>query len=174
MDYYIICQDERVINFAEPIAGIALDKNAMKKKQRETIDEMPMQFYIKEKQENQYIDYIEKPIPLVSDKLKTIMENFQEDTFYRPVVLADIKRMKQDLYWNIVPKAVSCLSNKSEFNKNGTLKKLIIDESKIGFNKIFKIDGILEEFTVLSLDLAEAILRRDFTGIKFKKIEKQY
>ncbi|MBV7275320.1 hypothetical protein I6U48_20685 [Clostridium sp. PL3] len=170
MEYFIICQDKRVLNSVEPI-GVSkeIDKNIDTKVE----DEMPVQFYIKEKKENEYVDYIEGQTPLISDKLKYIFEKFQEDIFLKPAVLADIKRMRQDLYWIMIPQAVECLSPKAEFNKDGTLKRLVIDETKIGFTKIFKVDGILENFIMISLDLAESILRRDFTGIKLERVEKE-
>lgn len=169
MEYFIICQDKRVLNSVEPIGvSKAIDKNIDTKAE----DEMPVQFYIKEKKENEYVDYIDGQAPLISDKLKYIFEKFQEDIFLKPAVLADIKRMKQDLYWIMIPQAVECLSPKAEFNKNGTLKKLVIDETKIGFTKIFKVDGILENLIIISLDLAESILRRDFIGIKLERVEK--
>lgn len=72
----------------------------------------------------------------------------------------------------MIPQAVECLSPKAEFNKDDTLERLVIDETKIGFTKIFKVDGILENFIMISLDLAESILRRDFTGIKLERVEK--
>lgn len=169
MEYFIICQDKRVLNSVEPIGvAKAIDKNIDTKAE----DEMPVQFYIKEKKENEYVDYIDGQAPLISDKLKYIFEKFQEDIFLKPAVLADIKRMRQDLYWIMIPQTVECLSPKAEFNKDGTLKKLVIDETKLGFTKIFKIEGILENFIIISLDLAESILRRDFTGIKLERVEK--
>ncbi|WP_411680964.1 hypothetical protein [Clostridium thailandense] len=170
MEYFIICKDKRVLNSVEPI-GVSkeIDKNIDTKVE----DEMPVQFYIKEKKENEYVDYIDGQAPLISDNLKYIFEKFQEDIFLKPAVLADVKRMRQDLYWIMIPQAVECLSPKAKFNKDGTLKRLVIDETKIGFTKIFKVDGILENFIMISLDLAESILRRDFTGIKLERVEKE-
>lgn len=169
MEYFIICQDQRVLNSVEPIGvAKAIDKNIDTK----ITDEMPVQFYIKEKKENEYVDYIEGQVPLISDKLKYIFEKFQEDTFLKPAVLADVKRMRQDLYWLMIPQSIDCLSPKTEFKKDGTLKRLVIDENKIGFTKIFKVEGILENFIILSLDLAESILRGDFIGIKLERVEK--
>ncbi len=173
MEYYIIYQDKRISNFAEPIGTLdETEKNIIKNGNVKHIDEMPIQFYIKEKNENQYLDYIEKPVPLVSDKLKQLLEKLQRDMFFKPVIIADKKLMKQNIYWLIVPKGINCISPKSEFDKNGTLKSLVIDENKVGHSKIFKVEGVLEEIIIMSLDLAECILRRDFEGIRFKKVEK--
>lgn len=78
MEYFIICQDKRVLNSVEPIG---VSKAIHKNMDLKGTDEIPVQFYIKEKKENEYVDYIEGKVPLISDKLKYIFEKFQEDTF---------------------------------------------------------------------------------------------
>lgn len=173
MDYYIISQDERITDFAEPTGLLKLiDKDELRRNGSINLTEDPVQVYIKEKSENEYIDFIERPVPLISDKLKQLFDNYQKDMAYRPVVLADVKHMKQDLYWLIVPKRIDCLSEKSEFNIDETLKRLVIDEGKVGKNRIFSIYGIIESLILINLDVVESILRRDFCGIRFKKIER--
>ncbi|MBC2582568.1 serine protease [Clostridium sp. DJ247] len=136
-------------------------------------DEMPIQFDIKEKSSSEYIDFIEKPVPLVSDNLKKLLQKYDKKIFFKPIVLCDRKQEKQDLYWLMVPDSIDCLSDKSEFNKDGTLKRLVIDKKKVGNFKIFKVNGIIEDLMLVRLDAAESILRRDFTGIKLKKVEKE-
>ncbi|TYQ16970.1 UNVERIFIED_CONTAM: hypothetical protein Cloal_3560 [Acetivibrio alkalicellulosi] len=161
MEYYLIYQDNRIENFAEPM-GVSKIIN---------MDDLPVQFYIKDKSENEYIDFIEKPVTLISEKLKQIFEIYQKGIFYKPVVLADKKRMRQDLYWLMLPQKRECLSLQTEFNKNDTIKRIVIDEKKAGNYSIFSIDGIIENFIVVNLDVAESVLRSDFFGIKFKKVE---
>ncbi|WP_276918648.1 hypothetical protein [Aneurinibacillus aneurinilyticus] len=38
---------------------------------------------------------------------------------------------------------------------------------------LYRIDGILEDYILISLDVAESLLRRGFTGIRLKKVEKE-
>ena len=174
MEYYIIYQDERIYNFTEP-TGVAkvIDLSLIKRGKIEALDDSPVQVYIKEKSENEYIDFIDKPVTLISENLKQVFDAYDEKIFFKPVVFADAKRMKQDLYWLMVPEGVKCLSSDSEFNRDETLKKLVIDEERVGFSKIFKVSDILEDIIVVNQDVAESILRRDFTGIRLKKVQRE-
>jgi hypothetical protein len=88
-------------------------------------------------------------------------------------MLADVKKMKQNLYWLCIPKDIEALSCQSEFKMDGSLKKLVISEKKVNFRKIFRITGIIEYIVILNQDVAESILRRDFYGITLKKIDKE-
>lgn len=172
MEFFILSQDNTIPDPVEP-AGIlkVIDRDMIKKENIHKMDELAVQFEIKENNRSVYIDFIENPVPLVSDKLKELLGKYEERIFLKPVLLADIKHLRQDVYWLLVPDSMDCLSSKSEFNKNGTVKRIVIDENKIRFRKVFKIKGILENLIILRLDVAESLLRRDFTGIRLKKVE---
>ena len=45
------------------------------------MDDLPVQFYIKEKKENEYIDFIDKPVPLASEQLKNVFEIYEKNIF---------------------------------------------------------------------------------------------
>ena len=172
MDYYIMCQDDTISDFAEPVGiSAVIYKDAVKKGQIQFFDKLPEQFYIKQKSSIQYIDYLDKPVHLVSDAFKQLLEfSFRKTIFFKPIVLADKKMMRQDLYWMIVPEIIDCLSKESEFNKDGTLKKLVIDINKTGCSTFFKIEGIMEDYIILREDVAEKILKEGLVGIKFLKV----
>jgi hypothetical protein len=174
MNYFIILQDERVQDAVEPM-GISrvITKEMLTKKKARDMDKLNLQFQIREQDTTEYVDFIEKPVPLLSDRCKQIIEKYVPKLYVKSVVLKDMKRLRQELYWLIVPPRIDCLSEQSEFHKDGTLKRLVIDESKAAPYKIFKIEGIMEEYILISLDVAESLLRRDFTGIRLKKVEKE-
>lgn len=171
MDYFILSRDERV-PYSVKLPGLSEVKEQLKKGNTQKVDDSPVSISITKSSLDEYTDFIETPVPLASDRLKQILEKYDPDIFLKPVVLADMKHMAQDLYWLMVPFSMDCLSLKSEFNKDGTIKKLVIDEEKAGPLKIFKIDGIREDFIIVTLDVAESILRRDFTGIRLKRMGK--
>lgn len=174
MNFFIISQDSRISNYAEPIGVFnAIDVDAVQRADIDAFDDMPVQLSIKEKEENEYLDFIEKPVPMISEKMKQVFEIYQKDIFFKPVVLTDIKKMKQALYWITIPPKVKCLSGKSEFNKDGSLRKLVIDSKKASFYRVFKIDGILEDFIIVNTDMAEGILRRDLFGFLLGKTDQE-
>ncbi|MGG1392164.1 serine protease, partial [Brevibacillus brevis] len=66
------------------------------------LDEAVIQFDIKQKKENDYLDFLDRPIPLYSNRLKTIIHKFAPKLFVKSVVLVDMERIKQDLYWLMI------------------------------------------------------------------------
>ncbi len=172
MEYFIISQDIAIPDQVQPVGILkVIDRESIKPENIRKMDELAVQFEIKENNKAVYVDFIENPVPLVSDRLKDILSKYEERIFFKPVLLADIKNTRQDVYWLLVPDSIECLSDKSEFNKNGTVKNLVLDENKVRFRKVFKVKGILENLIIIRLDVAESLLRREFTGIKLKKAE---
>ena len=171
MEYLIMSQDNRWGDVIEPIGVPRTNKGELIKESPVYQDEIPpVQYYIKEKKQNNIIDLLERPIPLISDKLKTILMTLEKSIVFSPVVLADLKLGTQFLYWHMEPQSIECLSPETEFNKNGTIKKLVIDAKKASGYRVFRVKNTIENFTIINLIVAESILRRGFTGIKMIKI----
>lgn len=174
MDYFLMFQDKKLSEAIQPV-GITrvipdefFDKGTPLK-----TDEGPIQFYLKDGWNPVYVDFIERPISLISDKLKPVIEKYQREVFFKPVILGDRKRMKQEVYWRLIPPSRSCLSEQSEFYPTKTIKKLVLDSRKVTGYHIFQIGGIMEKLIVVDLALAESILRRYPTGVCFQKIEQE-
>ncbi|QOS97240.1 serine protease [Brevibacterium sp. JNUCC-42] len=172
MSYFILSQDNRLLDAVEP-AGLTslLTKEMLTEEKVHVLDELVLQVPIQQKEYVTYVDYIQRPIPLLSDRLKQLVVKYVPKMMCKAVVLADREQMRQDLYWVFVPPSLACLSDQTEFYQDGTVKRLILDLDKIGRRTFFRIDGIREEHLVVNLGLAESILRRDFTGIQLQKIE---
>jgi len=170
MDYFIMSQDKTLLDAVQP-TGTAnqIQRTPFKRLDPKQLDDQPVQFYIKESFNPIYIDFIEHPLPLVTDTVKTLLEKYQTNIFFKPVLLTDLKRMRQELYWLIIPPSISCLADESVYNVNGTLKKMVLDSGKLKRAKIFTIKGIMENYIIVRLDVAESLIRRNFIGIKFTK-----
>ncbi len=174
MNFFVVSQDGRISNNVEPIGVFsAINVDAVQRAEVDAFDDMPIQILIKEKEESEYLDFIEKPVLMISEKMKQVFEMYQKDIFFKPVVLTDTEKMMQVLYWLTIPQKVKCLSKKSEFNKDGSLRKLVIDSKKASLYKVFKIDGILEDFIIVNTDIAESMLRRDLYGFLLRKIDNE-
>ena len=173
MDFFMMTQDRTIPHTVEPVGILkVIDREMIKKENIHKLDgNIPAQLSIKDDSKAEYVDFIECPLTLVSDRLKELLVKYDDGIFFKPILLADIKRSRQEIYWLMIPKSVDCLLPESEFNKNGTLKNAVIDTGRIGFSKIFKINGIMENIIAIRLDLAESILRRDFAGISLKRID---
>lgn len=172
MNYFILTQDERIPNVVEPV-GIAsvIKKERLAMEHLEELEALDRQFPVLEKAENDYIDYLEKPIPLLSNPLKRLIKKYAPKMPMKSVVLVNQKEKSQVLYWLMIPPTIACLSPQTEFHPDGTVKRLVIEEELAASSSIFKIEGIKEEHIVVNVALAESLLRRDFRGIRLRKIE---
>ncbi len=172
MEYFIIMQDDRIINYAEP-SGLSkvINKDHVRNADIEALNTDPVMVYVKDKDESEFIDVIEKPVLLISDKIKQVFDMFGNGEFYKPVVIGDPKHMDTHIYHLVIPNKVECLSKLSEFNPDGTIKRLVLDRSKLLGEHIFSVDGIREYFIIVDLDVVESIIRSDYLGIKFKSVE---
>ncbi|AKG37732.1 hypothetical protein VK70_12500 [Paenibacillus durus ATCC 35681] len=119
----------------------------------------------------EYKDWMDRPIPMVSDELKNIFEIYQPNINWKLVVLANVRQLTQKLYW--VPKLnqVDCLSQQSEWHKNGILKKMVIDREAIRTYKICNVRGSLAQETIVDLDVAECLLKFNMSGFRLQQVE---
>lgn len=174
MEYFVLLQDHRINDVICP-EGISRKRSAPGR-----ADELwysgdqellPVQYYLKEQSRNCYVDWLERPVQLASEQLKILLQKYQPDLKCQPVVLADLKRQRQDLYWRINVKPVDCLASQSEFKKDGTVIRLVLDGEKAYGYDLFGVSGVAEPLILVSLDLAESLLRRKFFGIRLRRVE---
>ena len=174
MNYFILSQDERITNAVEPIGISQVIRREMLTPERVSeLDDLDRQFPVLQKNASDYIDFIEKPIPLLSDPVKRLVEKYEPRLPLKSIVLMDQAALSQTLYWLVIPPKVACLSDRTEFHLDGTVKKLVIDEALAAPYTIFKIDGIKEDYLIVNIELAESLLRRSFRGIRIRKVETQ-
>ena len=75
------------------------------------------------------------------------------------------------LYWLPYIEPVSCLGKESRKYTNGMLEKLVLDrEALIDGRSVFRVADILEYKIILSLPVAESMIRRQMTGITFEPV----
>lgn len=168
---FFIMRAEKLNNVAEP-KGItkSIKLEHVRENMIQCLDTQPVQFYIKEKSNSIYTDFIENPIPLVSNEIKELFDQLKlKSLFYKPVMLADIKKMKQTLYWLVVPRKIDCLSDETIFNRDNSIKSLKIDREKVGYYKIFKVKGIMEDYIIVDESLVNILNTSNFFGLEFEK-----
>jgi hypothetical protein len=129
MEYFRMSQEKTMLDAVQPTGTSNQTwREPFQRLNPRQFDDQPLQFYIKEQAHPQYIDFIEHPLPLVTDKVKSLLEKYQPNSFFKPVILADLRRMR-----------------------------------------VFSIKGIMENYIIVRLDVAESLLRRDAAGITFTK-----
>lgn len=130
-----------------------------------------IQLYVEGKNEIEYPDLIERPLFLVSDEFKKVFRIYQKEYTYHAVVLTERIRQSQKVYWHVELPERDCLSDKTEYYKNSTFKKIVIDEEKAEESSFFKITNYMHTFYIVRLDFAESLLRRGINGFSLKGIE---
>ncbi|GIO29008.1 MULTISPECIES: serine protease [Paenibacillus] len=164
--FFRLVADERIANRAEPntpgtVSGFDDEAGP---------EEEPLVFPILERNVVEYVDYIDRPMPLLSDRVKRLVELYMPELRWRSVILTDMRRVRQEVYWMTSLPRLRCLSADSEFYRDGGLKRLVL-EGKRNFRPLFEVDGIRERVWIVNLALAESLLRRDVYGIHFAEVE---
>lgn len=187
MDYFLLRQDERyatppiIKNMVEKI-----DRKHLREENLHQIEDLNI-FPIKESDyETDYLDVLDTQIYLYSDKLMELIKKFDDRVTTKRITLIDIKRKIQSNYHLPILEEISALSKSTEIYsfkekqelenieealERNQIKRLILDAEKIKGKQIFKIKEIAGAAVVVDLHIAEALLRRDFTGVKLEPIE---
>lgn len=172
MDYFLLRQDERYKNTINI-------KNIFKKLNIKNLNLFEcnkindiLVFDLSDEINNQFLDILDNQIYLVSKEMKECLDKFNEDIIFKNVALLDHYNKKQGNYSLPIFNEIKALSDKSEFNMNNTvIKKIVLDSKKIQGKRIFKLAESSKTLVVVSLDVAEFILRRNFIGIKLERLE---
>lgn len=172
MEFFIMCQDSRILQAIRPlgISGLVTD-NGLASERGNDLDTLPVQYYLEENSNPEYVDFIASPVPVVSDRLKQLFQKFDPQIFFKPVVLADAAKMRQELYWLMNPPSCACVADEREFNEDRSVKRLVIDSRKVDGKWIFRVKGILEQRIIVNLGVAESMLRRGYCGIILTRVE---
>lgn len=175
MKYYLLSQSKDVI---KPIEASGLDTNYYKlNPSKESFQAQPniIVDYFKADADIEIPDILIRPTMLISNELKELFYLYDEDIQFKGVQLysnnlLDKKNIRAYLYWSFWCEEVECLHNESSDYANGMIKELVIDRNQLPKKDIFKIAGIIENKIVISLPVAESILRRCMYGIDLEEI----
>jgi len=172
MDYFLLKQDQRYTN--TPNLMDVFNKidvrniNLLKSHKIENI----MIFNVKCDEGTQFLDVLDRRLFLISEKMKEIIEKYNEEIIFKIIPLIDSYSERQENYYLPIFEEVDALSENAELNLDKTVvKKIILDKEKIQGKKIFKIKGSSKPLIVVRLDIAESLLRRGFKGISLEMLD---
>ena len=168
--YFILKQDAYLENGVE-LQGFNTSKKMVLLKENEKEFKESSSVYINSNENTIYPDLIQAPVLMVSDKLYKLFNNYENTIIYKLAVLTDMERCIQKVYRLMLTDIIDALSDKSTYLKNGWIDKIVLDTNKIGDYNIFQIKAGVSIYLVVSLDVAEAMLKRGFVGINFIEVE---
>lgn len=165
MNYYLISQDNRGTQIVLPM----LDN------QSEIWDSnKPLFVPGQVKNENQYsyfLPFIETPLFMVSDRMKKILEIYQNKTLYRPCALGLVKSKKVQVYWFIRPKTITCLTDEIQSQVLYSEDDIVLEKEKIKYNKVFQIDTFSGTYFVIDEEVLEHLLRSGITEFRMTRLK---
>lgn len=119
-----------------------------------------------------WTDVICKPFLLVSGTVRGLLLKYEPVLNFRQIVLLDEKNELAQTYYLPILERIDCLHDTSELSiDRSVIKKPVIQLSKVGDASVFWIAGVKNTYTVVRLDFAESLLRRETRGIGLLPVE---
>ncbi len=170
MKYYIMSQDKRIqkgIQFAEFSTQQSIELGT------EYIGKMKksVTLHVQDEIHTIFSEVIEAPWLMVSDKVYKVIQMYDSDIAFSNAILS-LKTQEVPLIYKIVlVDRIDCLHESTEFYKDRSIKRLVLDYGKIREQHLFRIEGISPNYMVVSMAVVESLLRRHCVGIQFQEIE---
>lgn len=116
-------------------------------------------------------DFIQHPVYMISDKIKEIIDSYEDDLILQNVIMIHKESQKQYRYYQILMDQVEAQSERMEYYPDGLEKKIILDKEKIAQHHIFLLKNSGMKHPLVSLALMESLLRRNVSGVIFEEAE---
>lgn len=117
-------------------------------------------------------DIMKNPILMISAKMKDIIYMYEKHIFFKEIFLNNLDNNYGYVYYIPYLPPVNCFTNKSRFSKDKSYVEIgVVDSKKLWNRHIVEAEGINGQCVVISLDLAESMLRNGLIGIGLREIE---
>ena len=166
MRYFILKQDERINNYASITDSIKEQWLWQSDEPFYCTYEVPAPH-----KHTYFLPLMTRPFIAVAENTKRIFDLYQTQIKYRPIGLGDKSLQSLKVYYFMRPPEIDCLSSNTEYYKNNSIKKLVLDHSKIGYDNVFTVKGVHENYLVVSLIVVEALLAKKINEINFVEVK---
>lgn len=177
MNFYIMTEDLNNENSIElDKLPENIDKRAILLSELQFITKEPVEIMLTERSGDCITDICDYMIPLLSDKLKKILdENGVDYFFYKPIYLKHPLTQNRDLYWLSLAPQIDCVNwENSKYEDALALKNLIkfqIKEELTGRFEIFKLKKVQNQFMIVNEKFKQILETKDLNGVKFIRVE---
>lgn len=174
MEYFILKQSSKLVH---PIQILELDEAkygvSMTHQQFRELDSLGIGYFYY-KTECEFPDILCSPTMMVSDMIHKVLEMYDSSISFKAVQLfpdkpEDVKKVSKT-YWIYDCVMEHCLHKDAQIMPNGEIKQVILDRKRMKNRDIFRVAGMLDNKLVISLPVAESILRRCPYGVEFEKV----
>lgn len=172
MEYFELMVDPSISN---PIQIQHMDHSVYKNDATyEEFDAAPKMTvgYFDNSPQTEIYDLLGQPALLISDNLKRLFALYVPEMPFKGirVYANDLEDNESPLYWWPYIPLIECLSSQATKYPTGMLEHFILDRNALHGEDIFRVDSILENKVVISLSIAESMIRRKMTGFTLKPI----
>lgn len=116
-------------------------------------------------------DFLQCPVTMFDERFRDILDAYEPGLIFQEVVMIHKENILQYQYVHALMEQVDAVADNTEYYPNGTVKRLILDRKKIGRHNLFMLDGNYRKDPIVSLALAESLLRRQPIGLCFEEVE---
>ncbi|MDE7477110.1 MAG: hypothetical protein K2M91_04020 [Lachnospiraceae bacterium] len=175
MTKYFALQDTPELKYAPRLKNV-FGKFDIRDIQLETYPKLPERqvFFVEPSEKNIFTDIILSPFLLITPTVLDVIKMYKELCFYREVFLIDQLQRKSQLYFLPVFNETKKLQVVGKEYDNGTCiskpaerqgEKVFVDKN------IFWVSDSLKRHTIISMDFAESLIRREVFGLGLKEVE---
>ncbi|MNJ34700.1 hypothetical protein D3C77_294210 [compost metagenome] len=133
-------------------------------------DTLPLQ--VSTTRDSVYTDVLSEGLYIVSAELQKIIAMYEPYHIWKSIPLMDRENQKQTVYYLPIFPEVEVLSSVSQFNLDRSrITKLVLDADKVKGRKVFRVKESEVPLVIVSLDVAESIMRRDFIGVSLTPVQ---
>lgn len=117
-------------------------------------------------------DVLEGDTFFVSNELKKVFTMYDDTISFKGLQVYPFGMVEKvmPLYWCFYTHNVACLHESVKIYPNGDIEEVILERNKIPPLDIFKIDGTATYRVIVTLPVAESILRRKMYGVSLKEV----
>lgn len=175
MTKYFELQETPELKYAPRIKSL-FGKFDIRTIQLETYPQIPERqvFIVEPSNKTIFTDIILSPFLMISSTVLDVIKMYKDLCFYREVYLIDQLQRKSQLYFLPVFNETRALSVEGiEYDNGKNISKQSQQQGeKVFVNKnIFWVSDSLKRHTILSMDIAESLIRREVFGLGLKEVE---
>lgn len=138
---------------------------------------IPLKFmsvgFVKPSQYNWYPEVLDSQrVFMVQEDVKKVFSLYLPDAEYRHFCILDKANMVYKYYYVPQLDLIDCLSNESKSNLDKSVfDKIVLKKEEIVSRDIFRVSNINTTMVIVSLAVAESLLRRDVFGIRLFNVQ---
>ena len=115
-------------------------------------------------------DFIKSPVYLVSEKVKKVIEQYEDGLVFPQVVFMQKEEEKQLLYYHLLLPEIPALAETTAYYPNGIEKRQVLQADKCKGHHVFLLADSTKKLPVVSQKVVESLCRQHTLGIEWEEI----